>query len=217
MKCQKLLAKINSKPVIAHSLYGLSSHPLVKEIIVVVNPLNCRSVKETIKQYRIKKIMAIVLGGKRRQDSVVCGLSALSPKAKIVLIHDGARPFVDQAGITKLINEAASHGAAIFGVPVKATIKEGTGVSGHQGIRVKRTIERDNLWEIQTPQAFKKDLIVRAYRRFSKLNVTDDAMLVEKMGIKVNLVLGSYNNIKITTPEDLVIAKAIAKKLRAKR
>jgi 2-C-methyl-D-erythritol 4-phosphate cytidylyltransferase len=175
--------------------------------------LNKEEIIGNLKKYRIRKIRAVVLGGKRRQDSVDKGLKAVSKEADWVLIHDGVRPFINKELISSVIKEAKKAGAAIVGVPVKATIKK----LKTQSLKLKtkfvveKTLNRDNLWEIQTPQVFKKDLILKAYKRFGNINVTDDAMLVEKMGIKPRVVLGSYNNIKITTPEDLVIAKAIAK------
>ena len=124
------------------------------------------------------------------------------------MIHDAARPFIDKDTVTAVIKTAQNTGAAIVGVPVKATIKKLTGK-----FVVKATIEREGLWEIQTPQVFKKRLILNAYKKFGNADVTDDAMLVEKLGQRVSVVLGSYNNIKVTTPEDLILAQAIAKSL----
>ncbi|MDD5355918.1 MAG: 2-C-methyl-D-erythritol 4-phosphate cytidylyltransferase, partial [Candidatus Omnitrophica bacterium] len=128
------------------------------------------------------------------------------------LIHDAARPFAGNKLVSSLIKASRAYGAAIAGVPVKATIKKIRG--GNKKIKaVEKTIERNTLWEIQTPQVFKKDLILKAYEKFGNIGVTDDAMLVEKLKKSVRVVLGAYNNIKITTPEDLMIARAIAKGL----
>jgi len=203
-KIPKPLVKINSKPLIIYSLEALSKSPRIREIIVVVNSLNQKQIIRCIKKYRIKKVAKIVLGGKERQDSVSCGLKAVNPAADLVLIHDAARPCINTELIHALISKAKKTGSAIAGVPVKATIKEVCG-----NIRVKRTLNRNNLWEIQTPQVFKKKLILEAYRKYGKFPVTDDAMLVEKSGRKVYLVQGSYNNMKVTAPEDLLIAGAI--------
>lgn len=148
------------------------------------------------------------MGGQRRQDSCLNGLNALPSSADIVLIHDAARPFVRQGLITALIRKAQAKGAAIPGVPVKNTIKR---VSGRT-LFVDKTLERSLLWEIQTPQAFRKDLILAAYEKSANIDATDDAMLVERLKKRVSIVPGSYDNIKITTPDDLILAEAIAGK-----
>ena len=207
-KVPKLLAKIGSKPVIIHTLEALSRNPSIKDIILVANAKNLREMTAWVKRYHIRKISSVVEGGARRQDSLGNGLKAVDSRTDLVLIHDAARPFIDKNLIDSVINVAKKSGAAITGVPVKATIKKAFGKV------VDKTIERKNLWEIQTPQVFKKDLILKAYKKFGKIDVTDDAMLVEKLGGKVNIVEGSYSNIKITTPEDLVLAEAIAKRIR---
>lgn len=214
----KPLIEINSKPIIIYCLKILSKHPRIRDIILVTNSKNLKDIITKIRQYRIGKIKDVVLGGRLRQDSVINALKALNPKTDFVLIHDGVRPLIDKAMVSSLIKEAKSCGAAIMGVPVKATIKEAHGSwllpagrhsMAHGSSIVKKTLNRDRLWEVQTPQVFRKDLIVEAYKRFGNKEVTDDAALVEKLGAKVKLVRGSYFNLKITTPEDLVLAEAI--------
>jgi 2-C-methyl-D-erythritol 4-phosphate cytidylyltransferase len=200
----KPLVKIGAEPVIIYSLSTLNKHPDIDEIVVVLSAENQSRIVKTIKSYSFKKIKSFVLGGKRRQDSVYNGLKKISLNADWVLIHDSARPFIDRKSVTKVIAAARKTGAAILGMPVKATIK-----SIKAGL-VDSTLERSNLWEIQTPQVFKKELILKAYNEYSKVNVTDDASLVEKLGKKVRIVPGSYENIKITTQEDLLFARAIA-------
>ena len=212
-KTPKPLARIDDHPLIFYCLKTISQHPLVGDIILVVNARTQDRVAAIIKQYRIRKISHLVIGGRRRQDSVYNGLKAINEYADLVFIHDGARPFIDKETITAAVKEAAASGAAIAGVPVKATIKQ---VIGHRSqvigsVIVKKTLDRDNLWEVQTPQVFRRDLIMQAYRKFGKREVTDDAALVERLGVKVRVVMGSYFNIKITTPEDLVLAEAIIK------
>lgn len=203
----KPLVKIGSQPLIIYCLKALGEHPSIKDIVVVVNTENKEAVVSQIARYRIAKISAVVIGGVLRQDSVRCGLKAIGADTDLVLIHDAARPFIDKGRITSVITQAKSTGAATLGVPVKATIKQA------RGKFVVRTLDRDSLWEIQTPQVFRKGLILEAYRKFAGLlEVTDDAMLVEKLGVKVSIALGSYYNIKITTPEDLVLAQGIARK-----
>jgi len=214
-KISKPLIKIDSQPIIIYSLNTLGKHPCIKDIIVVANPRNLQDIRKTIKRFRIDKIKDVVLGGKVRRASVAKGLEAMDSHTDLVLIHDGVRPFIDKEMVSSVIKTAKSYGAAIVGVPVKATVKEVVGcrLSVVSKFVVKKTLRRDNLWEIQTPQVFRKDLILKAYDKFGDIDVTDDAMLVEKLGAKVSVVRGAYNNIKITTPEDLVIAQAIAKAL----
>ena len=203
----KPLVKIKSLPAIIYSLSILSKHPDVDEIIVVVNAKNQRAINRLIRNYAFKKIKSVVLGCRRRQDSVYSGLKMVSGNSDWVLIHDSARPFVDRKVITKVILAAKKTGAAILGVPVKATIK-----SVKKSLLVDKTIDRGNLWEIQTPQVFRKELILEAYKKYGKEKVTDDASLVEKLGADVLVVQGSYQNIKITTGEDLLFAGLIAQR-----
>jgi len=212
-KLPKPLVKINSKPIIICCLEILSRHPYINDIILVANSGNSKDIVKILERYKIKKIKRVVLGGARRQDSVDNGLSAIDTRTDLVLIHDGVRPFIEKETISRVIKEAEKSGAAIVGVPVKATIKK---VTSHQSpvtgkFTVAKTLDRSKFWEAQTPQVFRKDLILRAYRKFKDIDVTDDASLVEKLGIKVAVILGSYNNIKITTPEDIILAEAIAK------
>jgi len=205
----KVLFKINSQPIIVYSLDVLNGQPEIKEIIVVVNPQNIKSVSGIIKKNKFHKAVKLVLGGKERQDSVARGLKAIDPKANFVLIHDAARPFITNGLVALVIKEAQKSKAAILGVPVRATIKKCK--ARGKGRVVKETIDRKNVWEIQTPQVFAKNLILKAYRDFGGIGVTDDASLVEKSGKKVKMVMGAYHNIKITSPEDLIIAKGIAR------
>lgn len=207
----KVLREINSRPIIAYSLAALNRHPLIRDIVVVANASNRQGIAAQIRRFRIDKAREIVLGGSRRQDSVACGLRAVPAGADTVLIHDAARPFIGRGIITGAIRAAQLSGAAIVAVPVVGTVKKVT-----PKLQVNRTVDRSDLWEVQTPQVFRKDIILEAYRRFGATLVTDDAMLVEKMKRRVSVVMGSYGNIKITTPEDLAIAGAIAKKMRSR-
>jgi 2-C-methyl-D-erythritol 4-phosphate cytidylyltransferase len=210
-KVSKVLAKINSKPVIYYSLFALNRHQDIGEIIVVASRRNIKVISEVVKRFKINKVSKIVLGGKERKDSVLQGLRSLNEDTSYVLIHDGARPFINNSIISSLIAAARNSGAAVVGVPVKPTIKR-----VDSGLWVKETVARDGLWEIQTPQVFLKNIILKAYKNSNRAKVTDDAMLVEKTGVKVKLVLGSYNNIKITTAEDLVISRAIFENLKGR-
>jgi len=222
-RISKPLVKIGSRTILHYCLNALSGHPAIRDIIVVANKSNREKIIRLVSRLRFPKVRGVVLGGARRRDSVERGLEALSPGTGIVLIHDAVRPFIDKKIISAAIAEAKTSGAAVAAVPVKATIKEADSacLPARQGQRtadrktiVRKTLDRNKLWEIQTPQAFKKDLILRAYASSGGTEVTDDAALVEKLGHKVSLVYGSYFNIKITTPEDLVLARAIAADLK---
>ncbi len=202
----KPLVKIGKLPAIVYSLKQLNKHPEIDEIIVVVNAGNKAAITRSIKPYFFKKIKYLVLGGPRRQDSVYNGLQAIDKNSKWVLIHDSARPFIGRDAITEVIKQAKKYNAAILGVRPKATIK----LSGAFDM-VRQTLDRDKLWEIQTPQVFSKNLLLKAYSKYAKENFTDDAGLIEKLGSKVKIVLGSYMNMKITTGEDLFLARLMIK------
>jgi 2-C-methyl-D-erythritol 4-phosphate cytidylyltransferase len=211
-KVSKPLVRLGSRQILYYSLKTLSECPDVRQVIVVANRSNRGSIGRLIKLWRMPKIAGVVDGGERRQDSVANGLNALAPQCSHVLIHDSARPFIDRASLKRLISAVSKTGAAILGVPVKSTIKEARAYGAGSIPVVGQTLDRGLLWEIQTPQAFRKDILLKAYNSFGMIDVTDDSALVEKLGIPVFLVMGSYANIKITTPEDLYAAAALLKK-----
>ncbi|MBL7081229.1 MAG: 2-C-methyl-D-erythritol 4-phosphate cytidylyltransferase [Candidatus Omnitrophica bacterium] len=203
----KPLVRLRDKPIFLYSLSILDSHPEIREIILVVSRGNLSKFERCLKKRPLEKIKKLVFGGARRTDSVKSGLRYVSKNSDFVLIHDACRPFIDSAMVSRLTRETRDSGAAVLGIPLKATIKE----LDKRGY-VRRTLRRENLYEIQTPQVFAKDLILKAYKkRLRRSYVTDDAMLIEKLGLKVKVIPGSYFNIKITTPEDLVFAEAILK------
>jgi len=214
-KISKPLIKINAKPAIIYCLNTLNKNPYIKDIIVVANRKNLEDLRHEIKRYRIDKVRDVVLGGKVRQASVLNGLMAIDNQTDLVLIHDGVRPFINKEMVSSVIKAAKTGGAAIVGIPVKTTIKS-VKVSKCRSVKgkfiIERTLSRNNLWEIQTPQVFKRELILKAYNKFGNTHVTDDASLVEKLGSPVKVVMGSYFNIKITTLEDLILAQVIAKR-----
>lgn len=201
----KPLVNIINKPVIIYTLEALNAHPLIDEVVLIFNKDGLLCARDFVKKYNILKVSRVIEGGSTRKESVGRGLDVVGSETKLVVIHDGVRPFVDEGSITRVIEAASVTGAAVLGVPVKSTIKQ---VGKDQ--EVDATLKRDPLWEIQTPQVFERELIQKAYLRASKHAVPDDAALVELMGKKVKVVLGSYFNIKITTQEDLVFAEAIA-------
>ncbi|MDO4323399.1 MAG: 2-C-methyl-D-erythritol 4-phosphate cytidylyltransferase [Lachnospiraceae bacterium] len=201
---------IGDKPVLYYSLNAFQSSRRIDEIVLVCSENDidrCR--KEIVEAFGITKARKIVAGGKERHDSVYEGLKALSD-CDYVMIHDGARPFVDEAMIERIWAELPQVRACTVGMPVKDTIK----MSNESGY-VEKTLPREKLWMIQTPQSFSYELILHAHEQriqndLEELKITDDAMLVEyKEGVPVKLIEGSYENIKITTPEDLTLAEAI--------
>ncbi len=216
-RVSKALVKLGGIPIIGHSLRVLNRHPLVKDIIIVVNPANQKEISSLVEKNGWKKVRLLVLGGVRRQDSVKNALKESGADCGLVLVHDSARPFVRAEDISKVIARAKRFGAAVLGVPVKATVKQikrgkGSGIRGKikgASFVVEKTLNRECLWEVQTPQAFRREIIVKAYQKFGGINVTDDAALIEKTGKRVVVVAGSYSNIKITTSEDLIVAEAM--------
>jgi 2-C-methyl-D-erythritol 4-phosphate cytidylyltransferase/2-C-methyl-D-erythritol 2,4-cyclodiphosphate synthase len=200
---------LDGVPVLVHTLKVFQQAEIIDEIILVLPPDDVASAqKQLINKYGLTKVTAVVAGGKERQDSVKNGLSAISGKCDIVIIHDAVRPFVTQKLIHQVVAAAKSFGAASVGVKAKDTIKE-----TKKDNLVAATIPRQNLWLTQTPQAFKFDLLKKAYTAAycDKYYGTDDASLVERIGSKVKMIDGSYENIKITTPEDLIMAEALMK------
>ena len=195
---------IQDRPVLYYSLKAFEDSA-VDEIVLVVGKGEeefCR--KEIVDKYGISKVKAIVEGGKERYHSVFEGLKQTSD-ADYVLIHDGARPFVNQEIIRRRMLEVPEYQACVVGMPVKDTIK-----IADEGGYAKQTPDRKNVWMIQTPQTFSYALIYEAYEEMLKTEdtaITDDAMVLERIkGKKSKLIEGSYRNIKITTPEDLLIA-----------
>ena len=200
---------LGGKPILAHTLDKFETCPLIRSILLVVSQEDMDiCLKEVIEKYKFKKVSQIVPGGKRRQESVKNGIDALPKDADMVVIHDGVRPFVTRAMIEDSIHSAVRYGAVVLAMPVKDTIK----ISNPDGT-VLKTLDRESLWQIQTPQTFQANVIKDAYYRATEDGFagTDDASLVERTGAKVHILPGSYTNIKITTPEDLVLANLFLK------
>jgi 2-C-methyl-D-erythritol 4-phosphate cytidylyltransferase len=199
-------------PVLTHTLRALEACAAITAIIVVTTPGDEEfCLREVIEPAGIRKVTAVLPGGKTRQDSVAIGLAsvpAIAETASVVIVHDGARPLVTIDIIERTIAAAETKGAAIAAVRVKDSIKE---VS--EGV-VTKTLARDTLYAVQTPQAFDRELLRRAHKRASEDGFigTDEASLVERLGVEITVVEGSYENIKITTPEDLLVAESILKK-----
>ncbi|MFD6007011.1 2-C-methyl-D-erythritol 4-phosphate cytidylyltransferase [Bacillus subtilis] len=201
----KLFIELKGDPVIIHTLRVFESHRQCDKIILVINEQEREHFQHLLSDYPFQTSIELVAGGDERQHSVYKGLKAVKQE-KIVLVHDGARPFIKHEQIDELIAEAEQTGAAILAVPVKDTIKR------VQDLQVSETIERSSLWAVQTPQAFRLSLLLKAHAEAERKGFlgTDDASLVEQMeGGSVRVVEGSYTNIKLTTPDDLTSAEYI--------
>ena len=196
----KVLALLSGQPVLAWAIDVFQRCNLIDQMVVVVSEQNLERCRQLVTEQGWSKVTEICAGGERRQDSVMAGLSQLS-HCDWVVIHDGVRPLVTGDLIEHGIEAARETGAAVAAVPVTDTIK----VAGDNRL-VQQTPPRRSLWAVQTPQVFRFDIITEAYHR-AEDEVTDDASLVEQLGYKVKLYMGSYDNIKVTTPNDLALAE----------
>lgn len=201
----KLFAPLAGRPLLAHSLDAFQRCPAVERIVLVLSEGNRRQGEALVEGGGFSKVEAICLGGERRQDSVRAGLSTLEGLGPPdwVVVHDGARPLVTPALIEAGLAAACETGAAACAVPVQDTVKE----VDERGL-VRRTLDRERLWLVQTPQVFRYDMLREAHER-ARADATDDAWLVEALGQRVRLYMGSRRNLKVTTPEDLALAEAL--------
>jgi 2-C-methyl-D-erythritol 4-phosphate cytidylyltransferase len=203
---------LDNRPILVHTLQVFEECKPVDGVYLIVNHKDLPIIQEEVlEQYRFNKILKLVVGGRLRQDSVRNGIEAIDEPCDIIIIHDAARPFVSPSFIEKSIFLMEMYDAIIPALPVKDTVK----IVSKEGFVVK-TLERDSLWNIQTPQTFKYDLISKAYREgmAKKLLGYDDSAFIEYMGKKVKVIEGSPYNIKITTPEDLTIARGILSQMK---
>ncbi len=196
-------------PVLAHTLRIFQRSPEIHEIFLIVPKSDVEFARNGIvERYDISKVSKILAGGKERQDSVLRGIDALGNDHDIIVIHDGVRPFITGELVRSAILEASRVQAVTVGIPVTDTVK----IIDRHGI-VAETLNRDHLWLTQTPQAFHRDIIRKAYEAAYRDDYygTDDASLVERIGVKVTMIRGSYNNIKITTKDDLILAEILTR------
>lgn len=209
MGINKQFIQIKGKEILAYTIDKFYNNKNIDKIVVVSKESELEFIEQSIlNKYKFHNI-SVVSGGKERQDSVYNGLLELGGNYEIVLVHDGARPFITNSVIDESIEEAIKNNAVVVGVPVKDTIKV---VNNHQ--EVVQTPKRDLLWMVQTPQVFKYNILKNAYDKAYEEGFygTDDAMLVERSGQVVKMINGSYDNIKITTVEDLDIGEQIINK-----
>jgi 2-C-methyl-D-erythritol 4-phosphate cytidylyltransferase len=202
-KARKTFVTLGGKPLLLWALETLSAAPEVREIIPVIKEEDMEYALDLFEQYCIPKIKRIAPGGQERQDSVYHGINLIEDKNCIVMVHDGVRPLIEPAVITAAARQLKNCDGVVAAVPVKDTIKEAA-----EG-EVIQTLARDRLWAVQTPQIFHCETIRNAYSRAMKESFysTDDSALVEKYGGRIKVVMGSYTNIKVTTPEDLQVAE----------
>ena len=201
----KVFALLGGRPILARVVDTFQDCAVIDRIVIVLSEANLERGKQLVSQSGWTKVTAVSPGGKRRQDSIAEGLTQLGDCAWVV-IHDGARPLVTASLIRRGLEAATETGAAAAAVAVTDTIK----VAGEDRL-VRETPAREQLWAVQTPQVFRGDLIREAYRRADN-DVTDDASLVERIGHRVKLYAGTYDNIKITTPDDLALAEVLWRK-----
>lgn len=200
----KTFAPILGRPLVAHTLDRFESSSLIDQIVLVLAEDSLEQGLKLVEERGYSKVAHVCAGGQRRQDSVRNGLELLS-LCDWVMVHDGARPCLDDAMLQRGLDAAAECGSAVAGVPVKDTIKL---VTPDQ--MVSETPDRSRLWAAQTPQVFRYSLLLEAHQTCTQ-DVTDDAAMVESLGHPVKMFLGAYENIKVTTADDLVIAEAFLK------
>ena len=203
----KVFSPILGVPLVAYCLDQLESFPSVAEIVLVLSPDSLDQGRHLLRHRGYQKVSHVCAGGERRQDSVRCGLEKLA-NCRWVIVHDGARPCLDQGILQRGLTAVEECGAAVAGVPVKDTIK----LVSPQG-QITDTPDRDRLWAAQTPQLFEFDLLWDAHQRCNQ-PVTDDAAMVESLGHPVKMFLGSYENLKVTTSGDLAVAETFLRSLK---
>jgi 2-C-methyl-D-erythritol 4-phosphate cytidylyltransferase/2-C-methyl-D-erythritol 2,4-cyclodiphosphate synthase len=205
----KQFLEIGGRSLLDLSLSALAASTEVDELVVAVPSEFVAGTRAELAG-RFTKPLQVVAGGPRRQDSVAHALAAASGEAGLVVVHDAARPFVTGEVIARTVAAARAHGAAIAAIPVRDTVKQ-TGLPHADGSRaIRATVPRDEVFLAQTPQAFRRDVLARALRDGHSIDATDEAMLVERLGLPVHVVAGDVRNVKITTPEDLAAARGLA-------
>lgn len=199
----KPLVSLLKKPMLIHTLSVFEECPLIDSVVLVAHENHMSEIEKLVKKSHLKKVSKIIAGGPTRSDSVGNGLKILDADTDIVVVHDAARPLISDAILQKAIEACESEDAVIVAVAVKSTIKK----VNKEDLVVEETLKRDELWEVQTPQVFKKDVLVRAHGEKEDNKATDDAALVEGIGLKVKIIEGDYRNIKVTTKEDVLLAE----------
>jgi 2-C-methyl-D-erythritol 4-phosphate cytidylyltransferase len=207
---RKQYSKLSGRPILSHTLLAVNGCDLIQRIILVVPKDDVDFCHEKIiVPLKLCKQIELIAGGEERQDSVFNGLQALDDREGLVVIHDGVRPFVTAEQFTRCIEAAKDTGACILAIPVLDTVKKEAGAGW-----IAKTLDRAGLWLAQTPQVFDFKIITQAHNlaRREGFKGSDDSLLVERLGYKVQIIRGTRSNIKITTQEDLLIGEAILKR-----
>lgn len=204
MGVPKQFLPLHGQPLLAHTLLAFQACDAIQEIVVVARLEDIEKIKELAQAKNITKLTKVVEGGSSRRESARCGAQACNSESKYFAVHDGARPLITPQIIEEVVSVAKEYGAAAAAVPTKDTIKQ-VDANGF----VVGTPPREMLWNVQTPQIFRRDLYLQALDNCEKTNteVTDDCQMVELLGHTIKLVKSSYTNIKVTTPEDINIAE----------
>jgi 2-C-methyl-D-erythritol 4-phosphate cytidylyltransferase len=213
-KVKKQFLPLKGKPIIIHTLQRFEHCSDVDEIVLAVPESDIVEIEALLSKYRIHKVSKAIVGGKKRQDSVFSALQRITANdSDIILVHDAVRPFIESRKISQVIKACKEFDAAVVAVQPKDTIRRSAG-----GGFFDQTVDRTALWLVQTPQAFKAKLLLRAFEKAykDKFYSTDEAGLVERLGIKARIVEGSYDNIKITTLEDLELGSLILDRWQGK-
>lgn len=204
----KVYLPLCGKEILARTLSVFEACSCIDEVIVVTGESELERLQELSKKYKFQKISAVVIGGATRAESVFHGLCRAS--GDFILIHDAARALITEDEILRVLTDCKQYGAAALGVKCKDTLKR-----ANQNGFIAETLDRENTYQIQTPQAFSRDIIRRAYDAAQDFSATDDCTLVEKLGISIKITEGSYENIKLTTPSDLAVGEEILKRRKA--
>ncbi len=201
----KVLAPLGELPVLVHTIYSFQDCPRFDEIVVVTREDLLVEVSRICKDFQLDKVSKVVVGGRERTDSVLAGLREVRPDADLIAIHDGARPLAPQQVLEEVVERAAETGAAAPAIPATDTVKR-----AREGL-IEETVDRSELWTVQTPQVFEAGLIRAVVEKAAVdgESLTDECGAVERLGMKVSLTTGSKENIKITTPFDLILGEAI--------
>jgi len=204
----KLFLTLRDKPILVHTLEVFEQDPNCTGIWLAVKPDERETIQEMLRKFNITKVKGLPAGGDERQHSVYACVQAAGDESELMLVHDAARPFIEPSVIAELVEVATKSGAAIAGVKAKDTMKR---VRNHI---IEETVDREQLWMIQTPQAFRTDILTQAQQQAAQDGFlgTDESMLVERLGIAVHVVESTYDNVKMTTQEDLLIGEAILQK-----
>lgn len=201
----KQFLRLGDVPVLVRTLQALGRSRVLGGIVVVAPPAAVERTRRLLARHRVPRGLAVVSGGRERQESVWLGIQAVPTTADLVVVHDGVRPFITGALVRNVVEAAERYGAATCGIPVRETVKR-----QREGF-VEATVDRDGLWLVQTPQAFRRALLWEAHEKARRDGFlgTDDAVLVERVGAPVRMVMGLVENLKITTREDWVRAKVL--------